>query len=533
MFHEFPYTNFSEMNLDWLLCMCKKNNGLHLAVVGDTLRLLNANNEVISNVTISYAEKALKDASGRNIDTYIFDAGTNGDTIVFTHGNNVVTSITVPYAEKAKYDINRNEITDYVYNVQVAGQKLRVTKGDGTIMEITVPFATAASEDDEGNVITTYACELSVDGNEIVLRDRKGRVLNHITVPYATKALQDADGDQIDETYAVELLAGTTTIKLINKDGDILSEITVPFATEATHAVDADHADLADDATNAVESVSIVGDQMIFTTYGGTQYTIMCPYSVKAQKDDAGNVIKSTYVANVTADPATGEISFLDATGAEIISIIPQVEIAKKDTYGNLIADYIKQILVDVNSNYVTVVHGTGTTESLIINYASHAFSDINDQAIHNTYISYLTCVEDVQDGHYKLVAWNGDVPKAELFRLEIYAYAAQCDVNGRELTSYVGNVLVDEDDDTKIDVLDGENNPINVIAGQVTSTADGVISGTDVTLTPGTLPSISYDSATETLIFNHGIFPDVDTVTDGTFTGTPVTSDVNFSDSN
>ena len=532
MFHEFPYTNFSEMNLDWLLCMCKKNNGLHLAVVGDTLRLLNADNEVISNVTISYAEKALKDASGRNIDTYIFDAGTNGDAIVFTHGNNVVTSITVPYAEKAKYDINRNEITDYVLNVQVAGQKLRITKGDGTIMEITVPFATAASEDDEGNVITTYACELGVDGNEIVLRDRKGRVLDHITVPYATKALQDADGDQIDETYAVELLSGTTTIKLVNKDSDILSEITVPFATEATHSVDADHADLADDATNAVESVTIVGDQMIFTTYGGTQYAITCPYSIKAQKDDAGNIIKSTYVANVTADPTTGEISFLDATGTEIVSIIPQVEVAKKDTYNNLIADYIKQILVDVNSNYVTVVHGTGTTESLIINYASHALSDINDQAIHNTYVSWLTCVEDVDDGHYKIVMLNGDIPRAEIGRFEVWAYKAQVDQNERAITSYTGGVIVDEDDDTKIDVLDGENNVQNVIMGQVTTTPDGVISGTDVTLTPGTPPSISYDANTLTLIFNAGTFPAVDTVTDGTFTGTQSTDDVNFTDS-
>lgn len=511
MFHEFPYTSFSEMNLDWLICACKKNEGLHLAIVGDTLRLLNANNEVISNVTISYAEKALTDVDGRPIKSYLISAGIAGDTLVFTSGDQVVTTITVPYAEKAKYDIYHNEITDYVLNVQPVGNKIRITKGDTTVSEFTVPFALAAQTDDLDNDIKTYACTLTVDGDSVQLRDRMGRVLSDITVPYASHA----------NTAGTAALADNAT------HADAAS-----WADGADRALEADHAAVATDATNAVETVAINGDQVIFTTFGGVQTAITSPYAVKAQKDDIGNVIKTTYVAGVSANAGTGEISFLDALGNVITSIIPQVEVAKKDTYGNLIADYVKTIVVDTNSDYVTVTHGTGNTESILINFATHASKDIQNQSIHNTYLTWLTCEEDVDDGHYKIVMWNGDVPKAEVGRFEVTAYKAQCDINGKAITSYVGGVIVNENDDTKLNVLDGENNVQNVITGQVTVTADGVISGTDVSLTAGTLPSCTYNAGTETITFNPGVFPTVDTVTDGTFTGTPVTDDVNFTDS-
>lgn len=440
MFHEFPYTSFSEMNLDWLVCMCKKNEGLHLAIVGDTLRLLNANNEVISNVTISYAEKALTDTDGRPIKSYIISAGVAGDTLVFTSGDQVINTITVPYSEKSKYDIYNNEITDYVLNVQPVGNKIRVTNGDTTVTEFDCPFSLKAVADEDGNNIKTYACDLTIDGQNVQLRDRAGRVLSAITVPFAVNA-----GTAAEAVHALDA-------------DDAL------HADEADHADDADSADyalLSTDATNAIETIVISGDQVIFTTYGGTQTTITSPFSVKAQKDDIGNVIKTTYVAGVSTNAGTGEIYFLDALGNTIASITPQVEIAKKDTYNNLIADYIKTIITDSHSNYMTVTHGTGTTESILINYATKALNDLNDQAIHNTYISYMECVEDVDDGHYKLVCYDGDTPKAELFRFEVYAYAAQTDVNGKDLTSYVADIDING---YTMTVKDGEANTLETL---------------------------------------------------------------------
>lgn len=540
MFHQFPYTDFHELNLDYLFRCCGKGLGLKLDVQGDYLRLIGKDNAVVSQVKVHYADTALTDVDGNPIKSYILTAGTSGDYIIFTHGDGQVTSLTVPFANKAKYDIDNHEIEDYVYNVQIAGDKVRITKGDGTIVDLTIPFATKAATDINDKDLTTYAASLSVEGTQLVLRDSMGRELDRLTVSYATKALNDNDGDDIRATYGVTLATGTTTILLRNKNGDDLSEITVPFATHATTADSADFATVAEDANNAIESVIIVGDQMIFTTFDGAQFTVTCPYAVKSNKDDLGNIIKNTYVADVQQDTQTGEISFLDALGNEICSLVPTSRKATYDSYENLIADYVKTIVADNQSDYVTVTHGTGATDSIKINYSEHAYMDTNDQVIKNYYITWLTCVEDVDDGHYKIVMWNGDIPRAEIGRFEVWAYKAQVDVNERPLTSYVGDVLVDEDDDTKIDVLDGEASPKNVITGQVTTEPSGTVSasasGTAVTLTAGTLPSVTYNSGTETLTFSAGAFPTVDTVTDPTitasFTGDSATDDVHFTDS-
>lgn len=473
MFRNFSYpgSDFHEMNLEWLFDACCRNTGLALNVSGNALRLVNSDGEVLSSVIVSYAEKALTDKNGKDISTYIFSVAGVGDTLVFTKGDGTITSVTVPYADKAKYDIDGHELQDYIYNVQVAGDKIRVTHGDGTIAEITVPYAVKATNDEEGKDITTYAASLTVEGDAVVLRDSKGRLLNSITVPYATKALQDVDGDAIKSTYAGVLATGTTTVSLKAKDGTVLSTITVPYATEANHAVNADLATVATDCTNAVENVAVSGDQIVFTTYGGNTFNITSPYSVKAQKDDNGNVIKTTYVANVTQDSGTGELQFRDALGNVIVTLVPVAGVAIKDDYNNNIADYIKSIVVNQNADYITVTHGTGTSETLTVHYAETAWKDTNDHVIKNYYIGRLDIVEDVDDGHYKLVAYNGDTPEAELFRFDVIAYSAQTDINGKDLTTYVADV--DYNASKAIEVTDGAGNTLKTLANKLENVAN------------------------------------------------------------
>ena len=244
MYHDYPYTTYYH-DVDKLCGACHAC-GLKLMVQGDYLRLVDKNGNVLSNVQVSYAEKALMDKDGKMLEAYLFDVSEDGTHLVFTCGDGTYKTITVPYSEKAAKDLQNKDILDYVYGLSVSGDKLRVTKGDATIYEIVVPWATKAATDAEGKDITTYAATLEVDGDELVLRDSKGRQLSRITVAYATEA-----GLAAEATHATE--------------ADHALE-----ADDATHADNADdalHADVATDATNAIESVTISGDQMVFTTY--------------------------------------------------------------------------------------------------------------------------------------------------------------------------------------------------------------------------------------------------------------------------
>lgn len=473
MFRNFSYpgTDFHEMNLEWLVAMCQKFVGLALNVSGDKLRLVNDKGEVVSSVTVSYATKALTDNNGKNIDTYIFSVAGVGDTVVFTHGDGTSTAITVPYAEKAKYDLTGHELEDYIYNVQIAGDTLRITHGDGTIVDLTIPYAVKATNDANGKAIDTYAATLTAENDAVCLRDSMGRLLNSITVPYATKALNDVDGDAIKSTYAGVLTTGTTTVILKAKDGTVLDTITVPFATEASHSVNSDLATVATDCTNAIETVAISGDYIVFTTYGGQAFSIQAPFAVKAQKDDLGNTLKTTYVAGVTNDAQTGKLQFRDAMGNIIVELLPTVDTAVHDDYGNAIADYVKTIVASSNSDYITITHGDGNVDTITVHYSDTAWKDTNGNVIKNFYIADLECVEDIQDGHYKIVAYNGDTPKAELFRFEVTAYSAQTDINGKDLTSYVADV--DYNASKEIEVTDGAGNTLKTLANKVANIAD------------------------------------------------------------
>ena len=73
MFDQYPYTDFHEMNLDFILKLAKDTMGLHLEMVGDKLALKNMNGETVSDVTVGYAVKAWKDAEGNPIDGYFLN----------------------------------------------------------------------------------------------------------------------------------------------------------------------------------------------------------------------------------------------------------------------------------------------------------------------------------------------------------------------------------------------------------------------------------------------------------------------------
>lgn len=499
MYMSYPYTTYFH-DIDKMCHACHKA-GYRLEVSGDYLKLIDGKGNVVSNVQISYAEKALTDVDGTPIRAYIVSAAAGESTLVFQHGDDSVTTITVPFSVKSKEDIYGVDLTSYLKTVQVSGDKLHFTNGDGTSYELTMPYAVKASTSDSGRNIDTFACTLSTDGRNLVLSDALGRELSRVTPNYSVQAEYDVDGDAIKDTYGNVLTTGTTTVKMISKDGTLLSEITVPFSTAASTdetglefrsgyanalVVDGDQkrigvnapngqrlstitvpfATESTDAANAIENVQIIGDQVVFTTFSGQSYNISVPWALKAQKDDNGNTIKTTYIANVDNDANTGALRFYDALGNIIVTLTPTVTQATKDNLGNVISDYIKAVVADPQSDYVVFTHGDGDTDTITVPYSLRAWKDSLGQPIQNTYLTLITIEPDENDPTIMdLVGWNGDIPRAKVFAT-----------------------------------------PLNDLFGDLAFKDD-------VQLVGGQLPSCTYDAATETLTFNAGSFPTINIV--------------------
>lgn len=520
MIHGYPYTDFHELNLDYILKLCRESMGLHFDQADKYLKLVNQAGEEVSKIKIFYAETALKDDDGNIISTYLIDAGVDGNNIVFDRGNGEIVTLTVPYAVKAEKDTNNVDLTSYVHGVGVSGNKILITFGNGTTYNFTVPFATKAQNDENGKAITTYVAELSTANDKLIVTDGDGTTLAELTIPYAVKALNDVDGDAIKDTYGTELTTDTTTVQLRAKNGSIISTITVPYAVKAVtdtegntflgdyaynlsvngnkvgleahngttlNEITVPFATLSENSTNAIASVSVSGDEIVFTTYGGTSYRITSPYSVKALKDSLNNTISTTYVASVTNDPDTGEISFYASDGTLISTLVPTLDSAIHDSYGNLIADYVKEIIVNPQNNYVVVNHGTGDSDTLTINYATHAYKDTYENVIGNTYIRRLAIITDPSDNEKYLVAYNGEL--SELFRISLTDLSPVASID--DLTDVNINTPAAGD----ILIYDVTNNEwINQALP-----ADALDDLTDVTLTtPANGEVLTYDSTAQ-----------------------------------
>ena len=298
---------------------------------------------------------------------------------------------------------------------------------------------------------------LEISGNQLILKTADNTIISAVTIPYATEAgsassansaaYASSAGSAASATYAASAGSATTATNATNAT-HAASADTATSAASATNATNADHATAADTATyatsagsaasadyatttgsvehaeKAIETVSLNGNYFRFVTHDGTAYEIAAPYAVKASRDASANYITQTYFADVIDD--SGVLKFKNAQGDVIKSLTPSIAQAQTDSYGNTIADYIKDISVSSNSDYVTIDHGTGTADTLTIHYSETAWKDTNGNVIKNTYIKRLEIITDPNDGHKKLVAYNGDNPEAELFRFPIEAYSAQ-----------------------------------------------------------------------------------------------------------
>lgn len=414
MIHDFPYTNFHEMNLDFIMSLAMKSLGLHLETQGNYLKLVNQAGEDVSKLEVTYAQTALQDTHGNDIDSYIVNAGVNGNAVIFTTGAGVIKSVTVPYSTIALNDTNGNAITSYIKGVTVSGNDLVITDGNNNTVSVTVPFATkanGATYDDQGKAIRSYFASVSASNNKLVFADADGHT-TEITVPYAS-------------------VAGT-----------------------------------ADQSADGISAVNVAGNTIVITTTDGDTFTITAPYAVKALSDDQNNVLTHAYVASVINDPQTGKLTFKAKDGSTIAEIVPTVSSAVKDSYGNTIADFVKTIATSAQSNYITVTHGNGDVDSLTVNYSTTAWKDTYGNVIGNTYIKRLQNITDAQTGKNVIVAYNGE--NSELFRFEVVASVAETDENGKAITSYIADIVATSNG---FNVIDGDGNTLRTITYPSAST--------------------------------------------------------------
>ena len=299
---------------------------------------------------------------------------------------------------------------------------------------------------------------LEISGNQLILKTADGTIVSSVTVHYAEEAGHAATATSAtsaasatnatnaqNATYATNAAhavaadsatvaatanqanSATTATSAANADYATTAG-TAATATRATSAATADYATTTgnvEHADKAFENVENVGVGLKFTTYDGTNKYIVVGHADAALTDYDNRIIGRTYVSQVV-EGDNGQIIFKTPYNDVVATITPTSASAASDTYGNTIADYVKTISAPNDSNYVTVSHGTGTAETLTVNYSNQAWKDTNGNVIKNTYVKDLECVEDENDGHYKLVAYNGDNPQAELFRTELKAYSAQ-----------------------------------------------------------------------------------------------------------
>lgn len=299
---------------------------------------------------------------------------------------------------------------------------------------------------------------LEISGNQLLLKTADNTIISAITIPYATEAgsansaasasYAAQAGSAASATYAATAGSATTATNATNATQAATADY-ASAANEAAHALTADsatHATSADTATNATNAANaqyaettgyveeagngIAGiectetGQIWIDKKNGSTLVSSIKRAEKAVKDNLGNTINIHYIANVVLD--NGTLLFKNATGSTIVSIPLSVDVASSDDYGNTLADYIKAIAVSSDSDYVTITHGTGATDTLQIHFSETAWKDTNGNVIKNTYIKRMEIIQDDDTGHYNLVAYNGDDPEAELFRFEINAYSAQ-----------------------------------------------------------------------------------------------------------
>lgn len=409
MTHEYPYTTYAGDSCNPFILACKRA-GVKLAVVGDSLQLLDRCNFVLSQVKINQATIALQDEHGHNLDDYVYSIIIRDGSLVFIDGNGNETTLVLPKVNEAAHA----EEADYAFEADVAALAKRAEVATNAENATSATEAAHADSADyaisAGQATTAQMAASASHANTADSATNASNATNAVraqTADVATKAEKDMSGNVITASYVANVTVDATSgeIKFYAKNGSLITAIT-PVAQIAV--MDENGNRISDYVKSVV--ISEQTDYMLVEHGDGTSDTYYVNYSHKAWKDTAGNIIKNVYAKTLSIeyDPDTSEpwLVYYNGEGSEIgrlqiVAVRAQyadhAQTADEATHAASAnsatnADYA------IHSTYAEHAESAGNTinadHATTADVATHAISadqDGNGDTIVNTYGAGLT----------------------------------------------------------------------------------------------------------------------------------------------
>lgn len=299
-----------------------------VSVNGDNLTITKGD-ATFANITIPFATKAQTDINNKQITTYAASLETDGLDLVLR--------------DSLGRELSRINTIDDNYGVAleagVTTIKLKAGNGD-TLSEITVPYATKALSDDLGNTIkSSYGSSIEPGTNTVKLKAKDGSQLSEITVPFATKST--------DATNAIEQVAISGNDMVFTTYAGQSYTVRAPYAVKANK--DKNNKELTSYIANVINDTQ-TGELKFYDGENNLIITL-APTVNKATYDNLNNII-SDYINNIVADTQSDYVLVTHGDGTVDSIKIRYSEVAWKDTNGNVIKNtYVKDITIEPNPN--------------------------------------------------------------------------------------------------------------------------------------------------------------------------------------
>ena len=453
--YQYPYTDFHEINLDYILKLCRETLGLHLEVVDNKLQLKNELGEIISNVTISYATEAgHADSADSATTARNAQHATTADSA--TTAASATTATTADIATTAAHASTADSATEATH-AATADQATRATLATSATEAThagTADYATSA-----GSATTAQSATSATTAATATEAAHATSADNATLATRATNAVNDENGNRLISNYISRVVADHTGIlTFYAKDGSVLATIT-PVAQSATE--DSEGNVISTAVYNVIQNSQ--SDYLIVEHGDGTSETITINYADKAWKDTANNIIKNVYFKRVEIvyDSQTSEpwLVFYNGEGSEVARVqVVAVSAAYATEAGHALTADEATHATSADSATSASTAGYAATAGT----ADKATYDSSNNKIDEAYVSSIGFDSQTKECTLK----NG---LGQTYARTIIEYAHEADIAGTAetadaVTTYIQTVV--------LPAADWNNNFITVQVSHVTATS-------------------------------------------------------------